>query len=85
MIWLVNQPQTYIVDFDRQGAPSKGFVIGRLSSEPETRFVANAGDAKTLEQLVSRTKEPIGRLGWVSGDGNGKGRNLFVFDRGANL
>lgn len=60
-------------------------MIGRLSSEPETRFVANAGDAKTLEQLASRTKEPIGRVGWVSGGGNGKGRNLFVFDRGANL
>lgn len=47
--------------------------------------MANAGDAKTLEQLASRTKEPIGRVGWVSGGGNGKGRNLFVFDRGANL
>lgn len=74
--------QTYTVEFDRNGAPIKGFVVGRLASN-DHRFVANAGDAKTLEQLSSRVREPIGRVGWVnSGD---KGRNFFTFQKSANL
>ena len=39
----------------------------------------------TLEQLASWKREPVGRRGWVGpGDGDG-GRNLFWFERGANL
>ena len=56
--------------------------MGRLLSN-DARFVANAGDVKTLEQLSSWSREPIDRNGWVRpGDG---GRNLFGFDKGANL
>ena len=62
--------------------PAKGFVVGRLTGN-DNRFVANTGNVKTLEQLSSRTREPIGRIGWVSsGDG---GKNLFVFEKTANL
>ena len=56
--------------------------MGRLIGNDE-RFVANAGDVKTLEQLSSWSREPVGRRGWV-GPGDG-GRNLFVFERGASL
>ena len=45
--------------------------------------MANAGGAGTLEQLSGGKGEPIGRRGWVGG-GEG-GRNVFVFERGANL
>ncbi|CAF9914683.1 hypothetical protein IMSHALPRED_001978 [Imshaugia aleurites] len=74
--------ETYTVEFNRNGTPSKGFVVGRLTGS-DHRFVANTGNAKTLEQLSSGNSEPIGRVGWVrSGD---SGRNLFVFERNANL
>lgn len=56
--------------------------MGRLISN-DNRFVANAGDAKTLEQLSSRVGEPIGRVGWVGYDG--RGRNLFTLGKGASL
>lgn len=54
-------------------------MIGRLTSNSH-RFVANAGDQRTLEQLASWEREPIGRVGWV--EAGGDGRNLFFFDRG---
>ena len=47
------------------------------------RFVAHAGDAKALERLTSRYKDPIGNTGWVKADPDG--RNVFVFDHGVNL
>ena len=81
-IYLSLIGQTYTVEFNRNGTPSKGFVVGRLTGS-DHRFVANTGNAKTLEQLSSGNSEPIGRVGWVrSGD---SGRNLFVFERNANL
>ena len=74
--------KTYTVEYGRNGAPSIGFIVGRLTSN-DHRFVANADDSRTLEQLSSRVKEPIGRIGWVrSGE---KGKNLFVFEQSANL
>ena len=56
--------------------------MGRLMSNNH-RFVANTGNVKTLEQLSSWKREPIGRIGWVGG-GDG-GNNLFVFKESANL
>ena len=61
----------------------KGFIIARSLDGRKERFVANAGSTRTLEQLASQVKEPIGRVGWVQTDGNG--RNLFHFDNSANL
>ncbi|KAK3170682.1 hypothetical protein OEA41_002764 [Lepraria neglecta] len=50
--------ETYTVEFNRNGAPSKGFIVGRLTSNNH-RFVANTSDARSLEQLSSGTREPI--------------------------
>ena len=82
-VFFAHPAQTYTVEFDREGAPAKGFIIGRLIGDSGGRFIANAGNKKTLEQLATRTSEPIGRFGWVKADANG--RNLFYFDRGAHL
>ncbi|CAF9935218.1 MAG: hypothetical protein ALECFALPRED_006337 [Alectoria fallacina] len=73
---------TYTVEYNRNGTPKIGFIVGRLTSSNE-RFVANTGNAKTLEQLSSAENEPIGRAGWVGGGGGG--RNLFTFEERANL
>ena len=73
---LIVNGQTYTVEFNRNGTPSKGFIVGRLTSNNH-RFVANTSDARSLEQLSSGTREPIGRTGWVKSDD--LGRNLFVF------
>ncbi|KAH8815474.1 hypothetical protein F5884DRAFT_180194 [Xylogone sp. PMI_703] len=70
--------ETYTVEFNRDGAPSKAFIIGRLVSNGR-RFIANHGNVDTLNQLSSRTQEQIGRRGWVGGDPKSEGRNLFIF------
>jgi len=56
--------------------------VGRLERN-QHRFVANAGDARALQQLSSSRNEPIGRVGWVTSGEDG--RNLFVFDAGAKI
>ena len=74
--------QTYTIEFARDGRPETGFVVGRLSVNGH-RFIANHADQNTLQQLASRTKEPIGRKGWVrTGD---DGRNLFYFEQTVKL
>lgn len=56
--------------------------MGRLKSS-EHRFIANHGDATTLQQLSSGISEQIGRKGWVRrGE---QGRNLFSFEQGGKL
>jgi hypothetical protein len=75
--------ETYTVEFNRDGTPLRGHVVGRLKGNGH-RFLANHGDATTLQQLASGTKEPIGRSGWVKGESE-KGRNLFTFEGGARL
>lgn len=74
--------ETYTVDFKRDNTPQLGHVIGRLKDG--RRFIANHGDAVTLQQLASTVKEPIGRKGWVRRDEDGK-RNLFSFESRAGL
>lgn len=77
--------QTYTVDFNRDGSPRLGHVVGRLTSNG-SRFLANHGDEETLRQLASSTREPIGRTGWVKVDKEGpEGHNLFTLNGGANL
>lgn len=75
-------PQTYTVEFNRNNTPAKGFIVGRLTINNH-RFVANAADATTLEQLSSRFIDPIGRLGYVRTDADG--RNLFALNQGPKL
>ncbi|KAK4691559.1 hypothetical protein P7C71_g5465, partial [Lecanoromycetidae sp. Uapishka_2] len=62
----------------------------RRISQGESRVAIVTGgealascDAKTLEQLSSKSKEPIGRSGWVKKADCG--RNLFIFEANANL
>lgn len=77
--------QTYTVDFNRDGSPRLGHIVGRLKSNG-SRFLANQGDEETLRQLASSTREPIGRSGRVRVDKEGpEGHNLFTLDGGANL
>jgi acetyl-CoA C-acetyltransferase len=69
--------ETFTVEFDREGLPMKGFVIGRF--EDGSRVLANTaeGDRATLATLVDPTTEAIGRTGLVSRHPDG--RNLFHF------
>ncbi|MDJ0846782.1 MAG: acetyl-CoA acetyltransferase [Myxococcota bacterium] len=62
---------TYAVNFDRDGAPARGIVIGR--TDEGRRFVANTPDDRTLlEDFVAR--EEVGREGRVRVE---DGRNVF--------
>jgi hypothetical protein len=66
--------QTYTVEFNRDGSPLRGHVVGRLKNGH--RVLANEGDEATLVQLASGIKEQVGRKGYLR---NGEdGRNLFV-------
>ncbi len=74
--------QTYTVEFNRDGSPLRGHVVGRLKSTGH-RFLANHGDMATLQQLSSWLSEQVGRSGWVkTGDMD---RNLFFFEKSSNL
>lgn len=73
-----NITQTYTVDYNRNGLPFRGYIIGRMKSNGH-RFLANHADENTLKQLCSTSKEPIGRSGWVRNDSI-SGTNLFSFE-----
>ena len=77
LIWV----QTYTVEFNRDGSAKLGHVVGRLKSNGH-RFIANHGDEGTLKQLSGRSKELVGRNGWVK---PADGRNVFYFERGEKL
>lgn len=63
--------ETYTVLYDREGAPERGIVLGRL--DDGARFVANTpSDRAMLEAFVAR--EEVGRRGRVV---HREGRNLF--------
>ena len=73
--------QTYTVEFNRDGSPLRGHIVGRLKNGH--RVLANEGDEATLVQLASGIKEQVGRKGFVRNDNDG--RNLFTFHRVGNL
>ncbi|KAH6722885.1 hypothetical protein BKA61DRAFT_533552 [Leptodontidium sp. MPI-SDFR-AT-0119] len=74
--------ETYTVEFERDGTPRRGHIVGRLKSNGH-RFLANHGDDMTLQQLSSTSKEPVGRSGWVvAGEDE---RNLFTFTQAGKL
>lgn len=74
--------QTYTVEFNRDGKPKLGHVVGRMR-ETDHRFLAHHGDAYTLAQLSNGLGEPIGRRGIVKP--GPKGRNLFTMYSNSNL
>ena len=71
--------ETYTVEFKRDGSPLRGHVVGRLKSNGN-RFIANDGDAITLQRLCSQEEEAVGKKGWVRMDSTREGRNLFTLD-----
>lgn len=76
--------QTYTVEFNRDGTPLRGYIVGRLKTNGH-RFLANHADQSTLQQLCSTTEEPIGRSGHVQADAQKEGRNLFSFSKPSKL
>ncbi|KAL1603436.1 hypothetical protein SLS60_005023 [Paraconiothyrium brasiliense] len=83
---IVEQPEgeatieTYTVEFNRDGTPFRGYIVGRLESNGK-RFLANHGDESTLRQMAEGTGEIVGRSGWVEQDGERKGRSIFSFEK----
>jgi hypothetical protein len=71
------------VQYGREGSPQVAFVIGRLQSNGH-RFLANAVDEATLEELSSNSTEQIKKTGWVEFDTRLR-RNTFVFKSSSNL
>ena len=65
--------QTYTVEFNRDGSPLRGHIVGRLKNGH--RVLANEGDEATLVQLASGIKEQVGRKGICEKCG---GREEFI-------
>ncbi|KAH6638333.1 hypothetical protein C7974DRAFT_462543 [Boeremia exigua] len=76
--------ETYTVEFNRDGTPLRGHIVGRLKSNNK-RFLANQGDESTLRQMAEGAVEIVGKSGWVWQDKKTKGRGLFAFDKPAKL
>lgn len=70
------QVETYTLEYDRNGTPSKGIVIGRLSQGGE-RFVAATGKGDTSTLRDMHDTDPLGRAIRVRAVG---GVNRFTFD-----
>lgn len=71
--------ETYTVEYNRDGSPLRGYIVGRLKKDGH-RFIANHADEQTLRQLSGWEVEPIGRSGRVKiVEG---GRNVFALNDG---
>lgn len=84
MLTMSHSIQTYTVEFNRDGSPLRGYIAGITTSNGH-RFVANHADDFTLKQLLTRTKEIIGRHGWVRADSGNKSVNLFSLETPAKI
>ncbi|OTA30630.1 hypothetical protein BTJ68_09101 [Hortaea werneckii EXF-2000] len=69
--------ETYTLEYTRANQPHRGHIVGRLKANG-ARFIANHADARTLAELGSWEREPIGRSGYVRRSDDG--RNVFSFD-----
>ncbi|KAI6952326.1 hypothetical protein KC321_g17630, partial [Hortaea werneckii] len=83
VVCLSNSPRrvlttTYTVEFTRTNQPLRGHIVGRLKATGD-RFIANHADERTLMELGSWEREPIGRSGYVTRSRDGEGRNVFSF------
>jgi hypothetical protein len=76
--------ETYTVEFNRDGSPFRGHIVGRLKSNNK-RFLSNHGDESTLRHMANGASEIVDRSGWVWQDREKKGRSLFAFDKPAKL
>lgn len=84
MTRLTDAGQTYTVEFNRDGGPVRGYIVGRLKKDGK-RFLANHGDESTLRQMAEGTGEVVGKSGWVWQNEEKNGRGLFAFDKPARL
>ena len=78
---MLTGEQTYTVEFNRDGSPLRGYIIGRLRCNNNKRFLANTGDDETLRRMANGMEEIIGLGGWVHQDPKQKGRGLFTFGK----
>ncbi|RLV47446.1 acetyl-CoA acetyltransferase [Nocardioides mangrovicus] len=67
--------ETFTVEYDRGGAPARGFVLGRTPRGARTGLRVSSSDRATLEALVDSEAEAIGRTGRAVLDGD---RRLFT-------
>ncbi|KHN98357.1 thiolase [Metarhizium album ARSEF 1941] len=74
--------ETYTVEYNRDGTPGTGLIVGRLRGTGK-RFLANHGDDQTLSQLAGAASEQVGRTGRVTTGEDG--RNLFFLDAKTKL
>lgn len=74
--------ETYTVAYDRNGSPTIAHIVARVDQTGH-RFVANNGDAATLQYIVDPAVEPIGTHGIVRQTKDGK--NAFFIGTPAKL
>lgn len=66
--------ETFTVEYDRDGRPARGYVLGRTPTG-RTGVRVSSSDGSTLEALVDQDHEPIGLTGRVVRTGD---RRLFT-------
>lgn len=81
---VTKQIQTYTVEFNRDGTPLRGYIVGRLDRNGK-RFLAIHGDESTLRQMAEGAGEMVGKTGWVEKDSGRKGRSLFSFEKQSRI
>lgn len=67
--------ETFTVEFDREGVPARGYVIGRTPNGTRSGVRVSRGDQETMRLLVSPDGDPIGLSGQVS---ETDGRRVFT-------
>lgn len=67
------------MEFNRDGSPSMGYVVGRLSNGH--RVLANDADEETLAELASSSEEQVGKRGWATPDPDTEDRTIFTFHK----
>ncbi|MET0954074.1 MAG: hypothetical protein ABWX57_12340 [Aeromicrobium sp.] len=62
--------ETFTVEYDREGLPARGYVIGTAPSGDRVGARVSRQDSATIDVLVSPTDSPIGRHGRIVADGD---------------
>lgn len=62
--------ETYTVEYDREGQPARGYVIGSTPSGDRVGARVSRQDTATIDTLVSPTDSPVGLRGRIVADGD---------------